>query len=56
MDLINSVSNKGFETSLLIGDVLMDCQGVRPKGDTMKRQVQLIVNQDVEMRRDHSCL
>jgi len=34
MDLINSVSNKGLETSLLIGDVLMDCQGVRPKGDT----------------------
>ena len=56
MDLINSVSNKGLETSLLIGDVLKDCQGVGPKGGTMNRQVQLIVNQHVETRRDHGCL
>ena len=47
MDLINSVGKKGLESSLLVGDVLKDCQGVRLKGETMNGQVQLIVNQRV---------
>ena len=56
MDLINSFSDEGLESSPLVGDVLKDCQGVRSKGDTMNGQVQLIANQHVETRRDHSCL
>ena len=56
MDLINSVCYKGLESSLLVGDVLKDCHGVRPKGDTINKLVQLIVNEHVETRRDHSCL
>ena len=56
MDLTNSVGNKGLESTLLVGDVLKGCQGVRPKGDTLKGQVQLIINQHVETGRDHSCL
>ena len=56
MNLINSVGDKGLESSLLVGDVLKDCQGVRPEGDTLNGQVQLIVNQHVQTRRDHSCL
>ena len=42
MNLINSVGNKGLESSLLVGNVLKDCQGVRPECDTLNRQVQLI--------------
>ena len=56
MDLINFVSNEGLESSLLIGNVLKDRQGVHPKGDTMDGDVQLIVNEHVETRRDYSCL
>ena len=51
MDLTNSVGNKGLESSLLFGDVLKDCQGVRPKGDMLNGKVQ-----HVQTRRDHSCL
>ena len=56
MDLINSVSNEGLESYLLTGDVLKECQGVRPKGDTMNGQVQPIMNQHVQTRRDHEPL
>ena len=53
VDLINSVSNKRLESSLLVGDVLKDGKQVCPKCDTMNR---LIVNQHMKTHRDHSCL
>ena len=56
MNLINSVSDKGLESSLLVSDVLKDCQGVRPEGDTLNGQVQLIVNQHVQTPGDNRCL
>ena len=41
---INSVGNKGLESSFLIGDVLKACQGVLPEGNTLNGQVKLILN------------